>query len=123
MMFGRVIELMLGCWLILSPFIFRHPDGARAWWVTDLACGTAALLLALLSYWRPLRYAHLSTLLLGGWLAAHAWLAAGQDAAPALQNEIIVGLLLMMFALVPNQADLPPQRWRDYYARRARGEP
>ena len=122
MMFGRIVEVMLGCWLILSPFIFRHPDEKVAWWVNDIACGTAALLLAFLSYWRPLRYAHLVTLLIGAWLAGYAWVAAGHDAAPALQNEIIVGMLLMMFALVPNYADLPPQRWRDYYAQRARDE-
>ena len=82
MMFGRIVEVMLGCWLVLSPFVFRHPDARVEWWANDLACGTAAIVLAFLSYWRPLRYAHVVTLLVGAWLAAHAAVAWVEVEAP-----------------------------------------
>jgi hypothetical protein len=29
-----------------------------------------------------------------------------------------VGLLLMMFAIIPNDTNLPPQPWRDFHSER-----
>jgi hypothetical protein len=33
---------------------------------------------------------------------------------PALQNDLLVGVLLLMFAILPSEASLPPRSWRDY---------
>lgn len=33
---------------------------------------------------------------------------------PALQNDIIVGWLLLMFAIIPNEANIPPRSWRKF---------
>lgn len=111
-MWARVVEVMLGCWLAASPFVFGHqPD--RTWlWVSDLACAAAVVALALVSYWRPLEWAHLGTGLVATWLVAFGFLASPGPAPPALQNDILVGLLLAMFAIIPNEANLPPRGWR-----------
>ena len=62
MMWARVVEFMLGCWLAVSPFVFRHGDDSVLW-ATDFVAASLVIVLALLSYWPPLRYAHLGTML------------------------------------------------------------
>jgi hypothetical protein len=81
-MWGRIIEILLGLWLILSPFIFGHHAGNPALWTNDLVCGTAVIILAFLSFWPwPvlgfMRYAHLGILGVGGWLTLFGYVASG----------------------------------------------
>lgn len=113
-MWARVIEVMVGCWLALSPFIFRHAADERIFWFNDLASATIVILLALVSFWRPLRYAHLGNFLVAVWLIAFGFWASSYPAPPALQNDIGVGLLLLMFAIIPNEATQPPPSWRAF---------
>lgn len=117
-MWARVIEVMLGCWLAVSPFIFRHPAGDQVLWLNDLFSATAVIVLALVSFWPPLRFAHVANLAIALWLIAFGFWAFPYPAPPALQNDIVVGLLLLMFAIVPNEATLPPRPWRDFMASR-----
>ena len=112
-MWARVIEVMLGCWLAISPFIFRHAPEDRVLWINDLLSATAVIVLALISFWSPLRFAHVALLVIGLWLIAFGLWASPYPAPPALQNDIVVGILLMMFAILPNQASLPPRPWRN----------
>ncbi len=121
-MWARVTEIMLGCWLLLSPFIFRHPQGAVVWWVNDLTCGTLVILLALFSFWKfsfwpRIRQAHLVILLVAGWMIGFAFVTASIPLQAALQNCVMVGLLLLMFALVPTEAELPPEKWQKFLSK------
>jgi len=111
-MWSRVVEVMLGCWLLISPFVFRHAADEPALWANDLACGTAAIVFGLLSYWRPMRHAHLATMAVGGWLIAFAYRTGFGSAPPASQNHLILGLLLLMFAVIPNKAGRPAEGWK-----------
>jgi hypothetical protein len=111
LMWARVIEVMLGCWLAISPFIFGHPPGARTLWTNDLTCGFVIAILALLSFWFPLRYMHIAIVVPAIWLIIVGFLS-GYPAPPASQNHILLGLLLLMFAIIPNEANLPPRPWR-----------
>ncbi|MEX0938386.1 MAG: hypothetical protein WDZ59_11050 [Pirellulales bacterium] len=113
-MWARVVEVMLGCWLIISPFIFGHPESEVGRWLTDMACGTLVIAFALLSYARPLRHAHLLTILVGFWLIGFAFLAEPYPVPPALQNDVMLGLLLLMMCILPNEATEPPLAWRRY---------
>jgi hypothetical protein len=110
-MWARVSELMLGAWLVISPFVFRGTPGVEAYFVNDLICGSLAALFALLCFWRPTRRAHLATLALGTWLALFGYFSA--DRPPAAQNDLVIGLLLMILAAVPTEASRPPIPWRD----------
>src|SRR5687767_3491073 len=103
-MWGRVLEVMLGLWLVLSPFIFRHDPADRPLWVSDFACGAAMVLLALLSFWQATRYAHLLQLAVAGWLVGFGYFYGGYPAAPGYQNDIFVGLTLVLLAIIPNEA-------------------
>lgn len=114
-MWARVSECMIGCWLLMSPFIFHHAKGAWQLWVNDLTAGIVIIVLALASYWRPLRHSHLAILLAAGWLVGFGRFYASPPLSPALQNDVLVGLLLMLFAIVPNNASEPPESWRRWY--------
>ena len=113
-MWSRVVELMLGCWLLMSPFIFGHPASEVAWWVTDFAAGLGIIALALLSYWNRAQHAHLVTAIVGGALIGMAYRYCGESTPAAIQNQAILGLLLLMFAVIPNQASQPPPSWKPH---------
>ncbi len=120
-MWARVVEVMLGCWLAISPFVFRHPAEEQRLWINDLGCALAVVALALFSFWPRTRHAHLALVAVGLWLLGFGRFSAQHPAPPALQNDLLVGFVLMMFALVPNEASLPPGAWREFYARRRHG--
>lgn len=54
-MWSRVVEAMLGCWLLVSPFVFRHPFSEPQLWIVDLIAGLAVITCGLLSYIPSLR--------------------------------------------------------------------
>lgn len=110
-MWARVVEFMLACWLAASPFIFHHSESARALWRNDFAIAVVVGAAALLSYWRPTMHAHLFTLVAAIWLIGFGRFGLEGSPGPGMQNEIVVGLLLLMFAIVPNNASQPPRYW------------
>ena len=118
-MWPRTVEVMLACWLAISPFVFRHPVDRPVLWWTDWVAAAAVAGLALLSYFRQTRRAHLLELLVAGWLIGYGWwTSSGGLGEPAQQNWIVVGLLLLMLAIIPTECDQPPVRWREWDGRR-----
>lgn len=113
-MWPRVVELMLGVWLAISPFIFRHAPEDLFLWVNDLSCGLLVITCSCLSFWEPARHARFTTLVAALWLVSSAYVSGGHPAPPASQNELLVGLLLAMFAIIPNEAGEPPRSWRRF---------
>ena len=111
-MWPRVAELMLGLWLMLSPFVFRGTESVEAFAAIDMAAGACVVLLSLLSFWPRAEWAHLGTALLALGLGTYAYLAWERPGPPAAQNEIFVALLLLLLAIVPNEASRPPKPWR-----------
>ena len=112
-MWARVVEVMIGVWLAMSPFIF-HPEinSPRFWW-NDFACAVLIMTWSLLSFWRPARRAHLLQIIMGlwlmGWAFAHGF---GKDPVPAaLQNDVMTGFTLLMFAILPSKGTRPPASW------------
>ena len=111
-MWARVVELMLGAWLVLSPLIFRNTTGRSEFAVNAVVCGSIVVILSLLCFWRPLQRASIGTLLVSLWLMVHGYVSAERPGPPAAQNEIVLGLLLLVFAIIPSEASLPPRPWR-----------
>ena len=112
-MWARVIEFMLGCWLAVSPFIFQHPADNALLWATDWIAAAVVIFFALLSYWPPLSKIHLATAVLSLVLIGIGRLSSLDHPPPGAQNEIVVGLLLLMFALVPSHSAEPPAAWQN----------
>ncbi len=119
-MWARTVEVMLACWLAISPLVFhRGPAETLAWGMEPVA-GVAVMVLALAAFYRPLRGAHLGILLVSAWLVVEGYRITGAHADPREQNCLMVGLLLAMFAICPTQGDEPPPGWQAFRENRAR---
>lgn len=112
-MWPRVIELMLGAWLLVSPFVFRATPALERYTWSMVAAGSVVVIASLLSFWPRAAGARFVTLLASLWLAGHGYFAAPRPGPPAAQNEIMLGLLLLVFAILPNETNRPPESWRN----------
>jgi hypothetical protein len=122
-MWPRVLEFALGAWLAVSPFVFRHPAGEWRFWATDLGGSFAVVLFTLLSFWRPTERAHFLTGLVALWLVGFGYFGFERPGPPAAQNDIATGVLLLLLFFLPNETNLPPQAWREFYGERAERRP
>jgi len=111
-MWPRLLELVLAAWLVMSPFVFGHFPTERDLWLNDFACAGVIAACALLSLRPATRRAHLVELVVALWLIGMGYLARS-EALPALQNDILVAFVLLMVAVIPNDASRPPAGWRE----------
>jgi hypothetical protein len=111
-MWPRVIEGMLGCWLLVTPFVFRGTTAVEDYTTSAIVSGGVVIVMAVLSFWEPTRLARFVTLGVSLWLALHGYFAAERPGPPAAQNEIMIGLTLLLFAIIPNEASQPPRAGR-----------
>lgn len=109
-MWARVVEFMLGCWLAVSPFVFGHGEDWMPW-IADFSAALLVMTLAMLSYWTPTRHAHFGIAVVALTMIGFGRWAGGAEVPPAFQNHIVIGLLLLMFAIIPNHASHPPRSW------------
>lgn len=119
-MWARVVEVMLACWLAMSPFIFAYPDDLTLYWANDFFCAASVTVFALGSMSRRFDMLHLASLAVAAWLIAVACLAAPSPPPPRLQNYVVTGLLFAMLAIIPTRSHAPPQKWLEFYADKAR---
>jgi hypothetical protein len=112
-MWPRVVEIMLGCWLLVTPFVFRATPALGDYAMNAVVSGAFIAAASILAFWRPLRVAHLATLAIAAWLTLHGYFSADRPGPPAAQNEIVVGLIVLLFSLLPNHINDPPASWRD----------
>jgi len=114
-MWPRTVEAMMACWLAISPFIFQHDDSKWVWWWNDWITATLIVSFALLSFAHETRRAHLLELVVAAWLIGFGWgTSSGGLGAPAQQNWICVGLLILMIAVIPTDCLRPPEKWREW---------
>lgn len=109
-MWARISELALAMWLAASPLFIEGAVPAR---VLALAAATWIALWSGLSLARILPRARALTLLAGLALAAAAFLHPDAPPPPLYQHHLALGLLVLLFGLVPNEAHRPPGAWRD----------
>jgi hypothetical protein len=109
MMWARILEIFLGLWLLSSPWIFSHNT-----WTTDIYCGLAVMLFSCLSFREKARYAYLLNLGVAFWLVGSAFTGPSDPVPKARQNQMVSGLLLFMFSMVPVHASHPPDKWLRY---------
>ena len=120
-MWPRVVEVMLACWLAVSPFVFRYPDDRPLMWSHDYVAAVLLATFALLSFIRQTRQAHLLELLLAAWLIGYGWAtASGVHDAPR-QNWVVLGLLILMLAIIPSDCVKPPLAWQEWNKRHGIG--
>jgi SPW repeat len=110
-MWVRYMEILIGVWLIASPWIFGHTHLPWLLW-NDILCGAAVILLAGLSFFRKTRWAHLLIGAVVVWLGGTAYFLFQRPGPGSVQNEIMTALVLLLFFILPNQASDPPEPWR-----------
>lgn len=116
----RVLELLLGLWLLLSPGVLGH-GGESALGLADRLAGTLIVVVAALSMIPRLSRIHFATLAIGLALGAWAWASFERPGPAGAQSQILVGLSLALLALVPTGSTRPPEEWRPFVDEEPRG--
>lgn len=108
-MWPRICEVLLSLWLLFSPAVLRGSPSEA--WIARVAA-VLMLTFSLISLVERFRRAYLCTLLISLLIAAYP-LTQPYPASPLLQNLMLTGLVIAMFAIVPPEAMQPPRPWRD----------
>jgi hypothetical protein len=108
-------KFLSGC---VVGFAYLTPRWGALAYLGDLFSALGVIVLALVSFWPPMQFAHIANFAIGLWLIAFGFLASPYPTPPGLQNDIVVGLLLLMLSIIPNHASRPPRPWHDFLARR-----
>lgn len=111
-MWPRFAEIILGCWLVASAKVLPTVPESSTW--PAVICGTAIVMLAAISFWPRLRLAHLAEIGVALALLGFAF-TSSPPTSPAVQNEILVALLLLNFAIIPTHTNRPPHSWIAFY--------
>ncbi len=101
------LNFLAGVWLVLAPFALDYQNtgaGFNGQW-NDIVLGVAIAILALVRTFAPHRVVWFSgiNLVLGGWLIVAPFVLqynAGRDATQAVTNDIVVGILVFLLALL-----------------------
>lgn len=112
-MWARVAEILLALWLGVAPFVLREGSSTQS--AVDLGAAGLILGCSVASVRHAWHRAHLLIFPIALGLAGRAWLIASHPAEPLLQNDLLVGLTLLLFAAVPTDASYPPPDWEPYF--------
>ncbi|HKJ00810.1 MAG TPA: hypothetical protein VJ997_00105 [Longimicrobiales bacterium] len=115
-MWPRFVEMVLGLWLLSSVAVW--PDAGHGIGPVNAVAGLAVIVLALVSFNRRLRAAHVGNILVAVFLIAWGWSAFPRPGPAAAQNQILTGLVLALVAFAPSESGKPPPGWRKYVAGR-----
>ena len=118
-MWPRVVELMLAIWMLMAPFAVGADVTSGMTWVRAAVPALIVMTVSFASFWGPVRRRpfHLISAATGLAVALAAWIGP-RPLPPLEQSELVTGLMLLMFAIIPNEASLPPQKWRRIEATR-----
>ena len=114
-LWSRALELVLGCWLLLSPMVLGH-TGASALGLVDRGAGMLVVAIVAISLLPSLGRLHLATLPVALLLIAWSWSAFPRPGPAGAQNQILVGLVLGLLSMVPSYDTSPPEGWTRWFA-------
>lgn len=93
------INLLLGIWLFISPWVvgFEGSQMAASWnaWIL----GVAIVVFSAIAVSMPQSWEEVINLLLGIWMVISSWVI-GVTSRAAQTNAVIVGLLVILFAIL-----------------------
>ena len=103
-MLGRFGNVVAGVWLVIAPFVLRYVDAVAR--TIDVWTGLSVIAVALIAAsvrGEGLRFINTA---LGAWLVAAPFMF-GYHGSVATANDIIVGLVVIVFSLVPSFGEAP----------------
>ncbi|HEV7815018.1 MAG TPA: SPW repeat protein [Janthinobacterium sp.] len=89
--------LVLGLWLIVSPWVFAYPGGSPQM-MNAIISGIIVAALAAFDLYKTYFWAVVVNLLVGIWVAISPWVLRVTDQR-AMWNELIVGIAIVVLAL------------------------
>lgn len=110
-MWARHFEIFLAIWLAISWLIFRYPQNSLLMY-HDFIIAIAISTISLLNY--KYRYIHLYNLIIAMWLIVLVYYNNTPISVAPYQNYMVIGLLLIMFAVIPAHASTPPKEWFEF---------
>ena len=111
-MWPRFIEVAIGFWVAVSPWLLSDLRPITAWHMNELIGGISIVAFSGLSFWASLRRAHLAQIPIAIWILGSNYLGSSHPASPLIQSDILAALFLLNFAIIPSQANLPPYSLR-----------
>lgn len=93
------INVLMGIWLIFSPWVLQYTDMVAETWNSYLV-GVAVLVVATWALLKPAAWKELINLILGLWLISSPWLLQTHHHAAATKNIFIVGVVVIIVAAV-----------------------
>jgi hypothetical protein len=111
-MWPRIVTMMFGVWLMMSPLIFARDVGGEVTglWLHDLIMGALIVGFSLLSLWRRAEKSFIVLIFIALWLWGFGYFAFEHPRSGQAQNRIIIGILLLMHSILPARATDPPPR-------------
>jgi hypothetical protein len=113
-MWPRVAEILIGLSLLTSPWVLAYDPPVNTWRLNGLVCGSAIVLLGVLSFWPASNKAHLAEIPIGLWILGFAYFGSAHPAPAVVQHALLAALFLLNFAIIPSQANLPPNSWHQF---------
>ena len=92
------VILLLGLWLIVSPWAFSYPEGSPQM-LNALVSGLVIAMLAAFDLYKTYFWAVVVNLLVGVWVAVSPWVLRLADQRVVMWNELIVGIAVVVLAL------------------------
>ena len=98
------VILLLGLWLIVSPWLLGYAsDSPQA--VNAYVAGLVIALLAAFDLYKTYAWAVVVNLLAGIWVAVSPWVDAVADRGTLMANNVIVGIAVVILALWELRSD------------------
>jgi len=94
-----VAMLILGLWLIASPFVLQYPDMLGIAVLNSYVFGFGVMLFAAIALFKPQMWEVWVNLVLGVWLMAAPVVLGFRTETDATANHLLIGLLIVIDAL------------------------
>lgn len=112
-MWARITEILLGIWMLISRFFFSY-ENLPITPLSDLIVGICLIIPASLSFIPRLNKLHLLEFFPLIWLFYVPFSYPTPFLPFALQNYVVVALLIFMFVIIPSRASDHPRPWEKF---------
>ena len=92
------VNLVLGLWMVISPWILAHQGEAGPTW-NAVTVGVLIAALALFELFKVKAWEEWTSMALGAWLVISPWVVGFSTLGAAMWNAVIVGLAVALLAL------------------------